>query len=268
VPFELIHQYETVALERDGALAQVRIDRPSRMNALYDQVYLDLIDAVARVAADGELRALVLTGTGDRAFCAGGDMKLDLAEIADYAPERLLRESKTATDSIDCLRELRKPVIARVNGVAVGGGCDLALACDIVIASANASFGEFWVRRGIVPDMGGAYLLPRLIGMHKAKELLFTGDRISAQEAADIGLINRTVAPEELDDAAYGLAHRLAAMPTMAIGAIKHLLHSEPDIETYWELVRLGLFTMTSTDDHREGVAAFHERREPQFVGH
>jgi 2-(1,2-epoxy-1,2-dihydrophenyl)acetyl-CoA isomerase len=264
---QIVEEFESVVLERDGAVAQLRLNRPDRLNALYRQLYLDFLEGLDRVAADPTMRALVVTGTGERAFCAGGDMKLDLAVISDYSPTQLIEECQESQEIVNGVRDLRKPVIARVNGVAVGGGCDLALACDIVIASTEASFGEFWIRRGIIPDMGGAYLLPRLVGTHKAKELLFTGDRIAAGEAAAIGMINRAVAPDELDEAAYGFAARLAAMPTLAIGAIKELIHNEPDLDGYFAAARHALFTMTSTEDHAEGVAAFAERREPNFQG-
>jgi 2-(1,2-epoxy-1,2-dihydrophenyl)acetyl-CoA isomerase len=264
---ETVREFETVVMERDGGMAQLRLNRPDRLNSLIQQVYLDMLDGLALAAADKTIRSLVITGTGERAFCAGGDMKLDLAVIADYGPTQLLEECKESQDMVRAIRDLPKPVIARVNGVAVGGGCDLALCCDIVIAATNASFGEFWVRRGIIPDMGGAFLLPRLVGTHRAKELLFTGDRIDAEEAARIGLINRVVAPEDLDDAAYGMARRLANMPTVAIGAIKELVHREPDIDQYFETARHALFTMTHTDDHKEGVKAFEEKREPAFKG-
>lgn len=264
---EMVKEFETVVMERDGAVAQLRLNRPERMNSLIQQVYLDMLSGLAIAAGDETIRSLVITGTGERAFCAGGDMKLDLAVIADYGPAQLLEECKESQDMVRAVRDLPKPVVARVNGVAVGGGCDLALCCDIVIASENASFGEFWVRRGIIPDMGGAYLLPRLVGTHRAKELLFTGDRIDAAEAARIGMINRVVAPEALDDEAYGMARRLANMPTLAIGAIKELVNREPDIDQYYETARHALFTMTHTEDHKEGVAAFEEKREPVFKG-
>jgi enoyl-CoA hydratase/carnithine racemase len=264
---ELTEQLETVAIERDGGVLQLRLDRPDRMNALYQQVYLDMLDGLARAAGDASVRAVVVTGTGERAFCAGGDMQLDLSAIAHYGPAQLLDECKESQDMVRAIRDLAKPVIARVNGVAVGGGCDLALCCDIVVASTTASFGEFWVRRGIVPDMGGAYWLPRLVGSHRAKELLFTGDRIDAALAAEIGMINRAVPPERLDADVYGLAQRLASMPTLAIGAIKELVNREPDLDTYFELARHALFTMTHTEDHVEGVAAYMERREPDFRG-
>jgi enoyl-CoA hydratase/carnithine racemase len=264
---ETIKEFETVVMERDGGVAQLRLNRPERLNSLIQQVYLDMLSALAMAGADETIRSVVITGTGDRAFCAGGDMKLDLAVIADYGPTQLLEECKESQDMVRAIRDLPKPVIARVNGVAVGGGCDLALCCDIVIASTNASFGEFWVRRGIIPDMGGAYLLPRLVGTHRAKELLFTGDRIDAEEAARIGMINRAVPVDALDEVAYGMARRLANMPTVAIGAIKELVNREPDIDQYLETARHALFTMTHTEDHREGVAAFEQKREPVFRG-
>lgn len=266
---DVIETYETVVLEHRDAVAQIRINRPERLNALYQQVYLDVLAALAQVAATDGLRCLVLTGTGERAFCAGGDMKLDLDVISTYPVKQLLEECQESQDMIRAIRNLPKPVIARVNGVAVGGGCDLALACDLVIASETASFGEFWVRRGIIPDMGGAYLLPRLVGTHRAKELLFTGDRITAAEAERIGLINRTVAAEQLDAEVYGLAERLAAMPTLAIGVTKELVNRslERDIDTYFELTKMALHAMAHSEDHREGVDAYLEQREPRFQG-
>jgi enoyl-CoA hydratase/carnithine racemase len=266
---ESIQEYETVVLERDGPVAQLRLNRPASLNALYRQVYLDACAAIEVVRRDDDLRCLVITGSGDRAFCAGGDIKLDLDVIGEYSVTQLLQECEESQDMIRAIRQLPKPVIARVNGVAVGGGCDLALACDIVIATTEASFGEFWVRRGIIPDMGGGYFLPRLIGTHRAKELTFTGDLIEAEEAARINLINQAVEPEKFDATVYGLAARLANMPTMAIAVTKELINrsTERDLDTYFETAKLALHAMVHTDDHREGVDSFMEKRDPVFRG-
>jgi 2-(1,2-epoxy-1,2-dihydrophenyl)acetyl-CoA isomerase len=265
---ETVADFETVRLLRDGDVATVLLNRPERLNAMYTKVFEDFSAAFALIREDETMRAVVVTGAG-RGFCAGGDITLDLAEVNGWDTHRHLYENEIGHRMIRDVRELPRPVIAKVNGPAVGGGCDLALACDIVIASTDAVFGEFWVRRGLPTGMGGAQLLPFLVGTHKAKELLFTGDRVDGEEAARIGLVNRTVAPDALDAEVDALARRLAAMPTVAIGVVKKMVHTVTDreLETQFQISTHAYHLLKHTEDHAEGVAAFQESREPVFRG-
>jgi 2-(1,2-epoxy-1,2-dihydrophenyl)acetyl-CoA isomerase len=265
---DLVQEYETIRLEREGPIATVLLNRPDRLNAMYTKLFEEFSDAFEQIRADDSMRVVVITGAG-RAFCAGGDIKLDVSQVGSWEPKTMVYENEIGHRMIRDIRQLPRPVIARVNGVAVGGGCDLALACDIVIASTEASFGEFWIRRGLLPGMGGAQMLPFLVGTHRAKELLFTGDRIDAEEAARIGLINRAVAPEELDDAVDAMAQRLANMPTMAIGVIKKMVHNVTDgeLESQFQISTAAYHMLSHTEDYAEGVAAFQEKREPVFKG-
>jgi 2-(1,2-epoxy-1,2-dihydrophenyl)acetyl-CoA isomerase len=266
---EVVHEYETIRLEREGPVATVLLNRPERLNAMYTKWFEEFSEAFELIRRDDSMRVVVITGAG-RAFCAGGDIKLDVSQTGSWDPRTMVYENEIAQRVIRDIRQLPRPVIARVNGVAVGGGCDLALACDIVIASTDASFGEFWIRRGLLPGMGGAQLLPFLVGSHRAKELLFTGERIDAEEAARIGLINRAVAPDALDDAVDTLAARLANMPTMAIGMVKKMVHSVTDaeLESQFQVSTSSYHLLSATEDYREGVRAFEEKREPVFKGH
>jgi 2-(1,2-epoxy-1,2-dihydrophenyl)acetyl-CoA isomerase len=268
MPEEVVEEFETLLLQREGPVATVLLNRPERLNAMYTCMFEELAEVFARIRADDSMRVVVLTGAG-RAFCAGGDIKLDVSQVGDWSARTMLYENDIAHRVILDIRSLRKPVIARVNGVAVGGGCDLALACDIVIASEDASFGEFWVRRGLIPGMGAAQMLPFLVGTHRAKALLFTGDRIDAVEAERIGLINAVVAPGELDATVGALATRLANMPTMAVGAVKQMVHHVTDrgLSEQFQISAYGYHLLSHTEDYGEGVAAFEERREPRFEG-
>jgi 2-(1,2-epoxy-1,2-dihydrophenyl)acetyl-CoA isomerase len=261
-------EYEHILLEREGPIATLWLNRPQRMNSLYTPVFEEFEDAVARVAKDDEARVLVVAGKG-RAFCAGGDIKLDVSEVGKWDAARTLHENEIGHRMVQDLLELPKPVIARVQGAAVGGGCDLALACDIVIASTEGSFGEFWIRRGLTPGMGGAHFLPRLVGVHIAKQILFTGELVTAERAAAIGMINAVVAPEELDAEVAKMAAQLANMPTVTIRAVKRLVDSSFDmtLADHLESATYMAHFVSKTDDYAEGIAAFEEKREPRFRG-
>ena len=212
----------------------------------------------------------MLTGSG-RAFCAGGDLR-EMQEIAGREgrveaffdePLRILNES------ILLIRQTPVPFIAAVNGVASGGGCNLALACDLVIAAESAKFNQAFVKIGLVPDCGGTFMLPRLVGWKRATELMFTGDMITAQQAAEIGMINSVVADGELMSQVMAMAEKLANAPTAAIGHIKKLLDasavSDYGSQLDWE--RKAQIEAGKTKDFAEGVQAFLEKRPPRFVG-
>ena len=261
--------YETIQLEMRGAVCVLTLNRPDRLNALNVQVAKDFRAAVDE-ALKGGARAIVLTGAG-RAFCAGGDLR-EMQEIAKQegraeaffdAPLRLLN------DAILMIRKTPVPFIAAVNGVASGGGCNLALACDLVIAAEGARFNQAFIKIGLTPDCGATFILPRLVGWKRATELLFTGDLISAKEAAEMGMINSVAPDDELMNKVMGMAERLAQAPTAAIAQIKMLLEASAvnDYGGQLDLERRTQIESGKTKDFVEGVSAFLEKRPPRFVG-
>jgi 2-(1,2-epoxy-1,2-dihydrophenyl)acetyl-CoA isomerase len=262
--------YETVQLEmRESAVAVITLNRPAALNALTTEMALEFKSAVAEARERGA-RSIVLTGMG-RAFCAGGDLR-EMQKVAEKEgrieaffdePLGLLNEC------ILLLQEVPLPVIAAVNGVASGGGCNLALACDIVIASESAKFNQAFVKVGLSPDCGGTYVLPRLVGLRKATELLMTGDVVDAREAVELGMINRAVADDALMDVVMSLAVRLAQSPTAAIAKTKRLLAESAinNLSAQLEEERQAQIESGQTKDFLEGVAAFIEKRPPRFMG-
>jgi 2-(1,2-epoxy-1,2-dihydrophenyl)acetyl-CoA isomerase len=258
--------YKTLILTRDKGVATVTLNRPEVLNALNTKLSEELGLAIEEVSRDAGVRVLVITGAG-RGFCAGGDMKdLPISAGNMVASTEALEAWHKILLSI---RRLEKPVIAAVNGVAVGAGLDLALMCDMRIASENARFGEAYVRVGGVPDSGGTYLLPRLIGTARACEMLFTGDIIDAGEAEKIGLVNKVVPADKLESATNELAARLAAGPPVSIGLIKRAVYmsTSQDIESALRYVALMTGLCLQTEDAKEGIAAFAEKRPPVFQG-
>jgi 2-(1,2-epoxy-1,2-dihydrophenyl)acetyl-CoA isomerase len=247
-----------VLREQTGTVATLTLNRPAALNAVYGEVFRQLLSHLTAIDADAAIRVVVLTGAG-RAFCAGGDKNVDIGASATWTAEERRAEEELAQAAVRQLRALRVPVVARVHGVAVGAGCDLALACDLIVASDQAQFGQFWVRRGLVPDLGAVYLLPRLIGLHRAKELILTGRLIDAHTAARIGLVNEVVPHAELDAAVAKLCAELAAVPPAAVAMAKQLLNTsfERDFEALLELVKLGNMHLTQTSDFKEAVAAW-----------
>lgn len=260
--------YEQLAVERDGAVAVVRLSNPSKLNALSDTMTAELNRALEDLAADAQVRALVLTGEG-RGFCSGADLgHIDQAGTEGAAKPSELLESGYAK-AARLLATAAKPVIAAVNGVAAGAGMALALACDLRIASEDAWFTMGFVRIGLAPDSGAAYFLPRIVGAARALELSITGDRVDAERALQIGLVSRVVAADRLYGEATELASRLAAMPTTAIAMTKQLLRDSATLSLDDTLALEGRVQDEAalTGDHREGVRAFLEKREPRFEG-
>jgi 2-(1,2-epoxy-1,2-dihydrophenyl)acetyl-CoA isomerase len=261
--------YETIQLEWREAVCLLTLNRPDRLNALTVAVAHEFQRAVGEALEKGT-RALVITGSG-RAFCAGGDLR-EMQSIASSEgrieaffdePLRILNEA------ILLIRETPIPFIAAVNGVASGGGCNLALACDLVIAAESAKFNQAFIKIGLSPDCGGTFILPRLVGWKKAAELMFTGDLITAQQALEMGMINAVTPDAELMSHALAMADRLAAAPTAAIGKIKRLLEASAvnDCRTQLELEREAQIESGQTKDFTEGVSAFLKKRPPRFVG-
>jgi 2-(1,2-epoxy-1,2-dihydrophenyl)acetyl-CoA isomerase len=258
--------YQTLTLTRKNGIATIMLNRPEVLNALNAKLSAELGMAIDEAGTDAAIRVLIITGAG-RGFCAGGDMKdLPVSTGNMVASTEVLESWHKILLSI---RRLEKPVIAAINGAAVGGGLDLALMCDIRIASENARFGEAYVRVGGVPDSGGTYLLPRLIGTARACEMLFTGNTIDAREAERIGLVNKTVPADKLESTTIELAARIAAGPPLSIGLIKRAIYmgTNQDIEAALRYVALITGLCLQTDDAKEGIKAFTEKRQPVFKG-
>ena len=256
-------------------VARLTIDRPEAKNALTWDMRDRISQLFEQASVDVRVRAIVLTGTGG-AFCAGADLRRPQPSPPrpEDAPDRVPGEvaslvargwQRLAVSVLDC----DKPVIAAVDGVAAGGGAQLALACDLVLASARARFVEVFVDRGIVPDAGAAYIVTRLVGPQRAKELFFFGDELDARSAQAWGMVNRVVAEDELDRVVGDWASRLARQPTVAIGVTKSLVNRSLDSDRITALREeaTGQEVVQATHDAREGVRAFVERRDPDFRG-
>lgn len=256
---------DELVIERHGDVALLRLHRPEARNALTHALYAALERAV-RAPGDG-VRCLVVTGT-DPAFCSGDDVKQILAGPKGPPAEALAQQPRT-TPAADALLHTDLPVIAAVNGAAVGWGMELALLCDLRVASERARFGELFVLRGLVCDVAGLGRLASLVGREKATELLLTGDVIDAAEALRIGLVSRVVPHAELMPAALGLAERIAAQPPLAVQRIKAGLRRalDPDWDDLGRWVSASLAELFRTEDHREGVRAFLEKRPPRWTG-
>ncbi len=263
-------QFETVLYEKKGGVAVITLNRPEKLNALNSQMNKDLKYAFREAKENPEVRAIVLTGAG-RGFCSGADISdfaggVTLDDFKKMTEEGIVPETIiTPYDFID----VPKPIVAAVNGVAVGFGMNVLLNCDIIIASEAASFGEFFIRMALLPDMNGSLLLPMLVGIHKAKELIFTGDRIDAQEALRIGLVNRVVPADQLMTTAMELANKLAEGPPLALGMSKQLIH-EGFKKIFDEMIMKEVqyqAKLYASEDHREAAMSFIEKRKPVFKG-
>ena len=250
-----------IGLERDDAVAVVTVDRQEALNALDPPTLAELRDRLAELAEDDGVRALVLTGAGERAFVAGADIKA-MSEM-DLGQAQAWGELGHETASL--LETMPKPTIAAVNGFALGGGCELALACDVRYASATAKLGQPEVSIGIIPGWGGTQRLPRTVGIGLAKELIMTGRLVGADEALRIGLVNAVFPPDELLDKSLELAGSLAAKSPLVLAAAKQAMNRTlyGDLGAEAEAFA-GLF---GSADQREGMAAFIEKRQPEFKG-
>ena len=257
--------YETIVLERKDGIGTLTLNRPEKLNAINRRMTEELVSVLVRIAKDAGIRALVVTGAG-RGFCSGADVG-DMAQAAPPIENRYW--TQMAHKTILGLTELEKPVIAKVNGAAVGFGCSLAMSTDITIASENAKFSLIFSRIGLIPDGGSLFHLPRLVGPAKAKELIFTAKMIDAKEAEKIGLINKTVPADQLDNEVNMLAKQLAEGPTVAFGIAKKIINKglSMDLSSVLECEAFGQTIVGTTQDAQEGVTAFLEKRKAEFKG-
>ena len=253
----------TVVFERRDGVARVTLNRPDVLNSFNDGMFERLLAILAEIKADRTLRAMYLTGAG-RGFCAGQDitgsnLSGDLATHLDQTWNLVAR----------AIRHLEIPVVAAVNGVAAGAGANLALACDFVVAAEEASFIQAFINIGLVPDTGGSWTLPHLVGRARATAALMLGDKIPAKQAAEWGMILKAVPLASLETEAWALAARLAAMPTLALGLTKKLINAAPTNSFEQQLSMEGELQNIAgrSHDHPEGVAAFKEKRKPDFHG-
>lgn len=260
--------YEHILFHSSDGIARLTLNRPERLNSFNDRMHEEVRAALAGVREDASARVLLLTGAG-RGFCAGQDLS-DRAVAPGSAPVDLGASiERNYKPLILALRALPMPVVCAVNGVAAGAGANLALACDIVVAAKSASFIQAFCRLGLVPDSGGTYFLPRLVGTARALGLALTGDKLSAQEAADWGLIWKCVEDDDLPEATEALLAQFASGPTKGLAAIKQAIHGAGarTLEQQLDVERDFQRALGYGDDYREGVAAFTAKRAPRFTG-
>lgn len=255
----------TVLLVKENGVGYITLNRPDKYNSFNREMALALQAALDDCGADDAVRCICITGAG-KGFCSGQD----LAEATNPSPEdfeRLVREHYNAT--ITRLRQIEKPIMAAVNGVAAGAGANIALACDIVLAANSASFIQAFSKIGLIPDSGGTWFLPRLIGMQRAAALMFTGDKVTAQDAVAMGMIYKAFSDEDFVTEVRKMAESMAQMPTLGIGLTKRLLnHSfSNSIEQQLAMEKEVQVQAGSSYDFKEGVQAFLEKRKPQFKG-
>ena len=261
--------YENILVSEADGILTITLNRPENLNAFIGHMRRDLAEALEHGGSERSIRVVVITGAG-RGFCAGGDVEF-MAQLMDrHDSEEFSRILGSGHRVILAIRQMNKPVIAAVNGVAAGAGCNLALACDFRIASTAATFTQSFVKVGLNPDWGGTYFLPRLVTPNKACELFFLGETINATEAARLNIVNQVVSPEDLNSTVQQLAERLRAAPPIAIAAAKQAVYMSEaqDLEEMLRYETEAQLRCFESDDGHEGVRAFLEKREPRFTGH
>lgn len=265
----MAYDYETLEVELKDHICTIALNRPARRNALNPQGYADLEAVFRAVQADPAVRVVVLTGK-DPAFCAGEDVKeMMTGKPAPDSHARLRQPRPSMTPAAEAILQCDRPIIAAVNGVAVGWGMDLSLLADMRIASTEARFASLFVKRGLITDLGGLWRLPKLVGPERAAELIFSGRMIDGAEAAALGMVMEVVPHDDLLTRAGALAASIAENPPLAVRYLKEGLRrstwSDPEPLGSWISQTLGV--LFATEDHREGVASFLEKRPPQFKG-
>ncbi|MDY6790462.1 MAG: enoyl-CoA hydratase-related protein [Thermodesulfobacteriota bacterium] len=258
-------KFETIIYEIKDNIGWIALNRPEVLNAKNEILRRELSTAADMAGRDDEVHVIVITGTGEKAFCAGADINM----FTEWNTADAIASIKSEKREVQNVRELIKPVIAMVNGLALGGGCELALACDIIVASEKARFGLPEVSVGVIPGGGGTQVLPRLVGEKKAKELILTGDLISAEEALSLGMINKVVSHDQLRDAVEKIARKIRAKSPVILELAKIAVNKSLDtplsagVESEKELFAMCF----GTDDQKEGARAFLEKRKPDYKG-
>jgi 2-(1,2-epoxy-1,2-dihydrophenyl)acetyl-CoA isomerase len=261
--------YEHILLSEAEGITTITLNRPDKLNAFIGHMRRDLAEALEHAGSDRNVRVVIITGAG-RAFSAGGDISF-MAELLERRNvDEFSRILGAGRRVISAIRSMMKPVIGAVNGPAAGAGFNLALACDLRIASSNATFSQSFVKVGLHPDWGGSYFLPRLVTQNKACEMFFLGDTIDAAEALRLNIVNRVVAPEELESATLALAERLRAAPPIALAAAKQAVYrsERADLDEMLRYETEAQLRCFESDDCHEGMRAFLEKRDPRFTGH
>jgi 2-(1,2-epoxy-1,2-dihydrophenyl)acetyl-CoA isomerase len=255
-----------IEIIKENGIATLRLNRPEKFNSFVRDMALSLQKALDEAHLDPEIRCIILTGNG-KAFCAGQDLK-EATDSNELDLSRIVLEHFNPI--ITRIRKNDKPIIAAINGVAAGAGANIALACDITIAKKSASFIQAFSKIGLIPDSGGTYTLPRLIGLQKASALMLLGDKVSATEAERLGMIYKVVEDEMFDEEVNTIANKLAKMPTKALGLTKRLLNKtwNNSLSEQLALEEKAQVEAGSSDDYQEGVQAFLEKRTPNFIGH
>jgi 2-(1,2-epoxy-1,2-dihydrophenyl)acetyl-CoA isomerase len=262
-------EYRDILVERQDGVVTITLNRPERLNAMSWDSWAELVDALRQAGADDESKAIIITGAG-RGFCSGSDLTGVAGQSAAAAPE-VSRSQKFRSGFLSTYEVVacQKPTIAAVNGTTAGAGFALALACDIRIASETARFGTIFVRRGLSPDFGCTFFLPRIVGLSRALELMYTGEMFDAQEALRMGLVSRLVPADQLLEVASDLAARIAKGPSLAIEIAKRLAYRSvlPELEDHLRMEEYWSRVCQTSEDAQEGVRSFLEKREPQFRG-
>jgi enoyl-CoA hydratase/3-hydroxyacyl-CoA dehydrogenase len=258
-------QYQTIEVKKENRVAWITLNRPHRLNTITQEMLQELSSAFDGIDGDSEIRAVVITGAGDRAFCAGADV----TAFASITPATAVEAAMRGQEVFAKIERLGKPVIAALNGYALGGGLELALACDFRLAAENAEVGQTEVKLGLIPGWGGTQRLTRTVGLAKAKELILLGDRIRANRALEIGLVSKVVPKEKLGEEATALAKSLADGPPVALKLAKYALNfgTQAPLDVGLKLEAEGFGIVLSSKDVFEGISAFMEKRKPEFEG-
>ncbi len=267
-PHSKVMSDELIKVAEDNGIVTITLNRPDRLNAFIDHMRRDLAEALEETGSDPHVHVVVINGAG-RAFCAGGDVQFMAELVERNESEEFARLLGAARRVVLGIRQMTKPVIASIEGPAFGAGFNLALACDLRIASSTATFSQAFVKLGFHPDWGGTYFLPRMVTSNIACEMFFLGDPIDAARALQLGLINRVVAPAELETETRKLAERLRDGPAVSIAAAKHAVYAaEHDtLENMLQYEVEAQVRCFESEDGREGVRAFLEKRPPKFTG-